>query len=264
MMPRKGLIILLLATAALLSGAASWQYWRIISRSGIEAKGCGKYPDKYECLHEGNNCKWRQDFPYSGDDHNNTYGRCLDNRIRGASPSPTPTPTPSPTPTPTPSPTPTPTPSPTPTPTPTPTPDHAQWVARKFNDLDKDGNWDNNEPATGRTWQFQYRYDDGEWRNYYTAGNTGWGEIMTVDLDTKVEVREVEAAGWTNTTGLTQVRLLNKEKIYYFDFGNFRNPEVAEASPPSVAPTAGVGFNYQLWLAVAVLGIGLQLAAMLL
>lgn len=107
-------------------------------------------------------------------------------------------------------------------------------MIRKFKDNDRDGSWDSNEPSTGYDWQFQYRYNDGNWQDYTAWGNSGWGGIVTVGQGTKVEVKELERDGWTNTTGLTLIKILEETKVYYFDFGNFPNPGVVEASPPPV------------------------------
>ena len=137
-------------------------------------------------------------------------------------------------------------------------------MVRKFKDNDKDGYWDLTETPTGRDWEFQYRLNDGVWQNYKAWGNTGWGGFVTVGLDTKVEVKEIEQFGWSNTTGLTLIKILEENKVYYFDFGNFQNPEIVDASPPAQVPAAGIGFNIQPWLLAAGLGAFLQILALLL
>ncbi len=148
-------------------------------------------------------------------------------------------------------------------PTPTPEPGKASFVIRKFKDDDKDGNWDNNETAPGRNWQFEYRLNSDPWQDYVTDGNTGWGGTVTVGLDTKVEVKETEVSGWVNTTGTVEIKILNEEKVYYFDFGNYPEPEVVEASPPLAVPAAGGGLPWTA-IMVGVLGLIFQLAAVLL
>jgi hypothetical protein len=79
-----------------------------------------------------------------------------------------------------------------------------------------------------------------------------------------VEVREIEVDGWTNTTGLTLIKILDEEKTYYFDFGNFQPPTVVTVSPPPVVPQAGVGVNWLPWFSLAALGVALQLLALML
>jgi uncharacterized repeat protein (TIGR01451 family) len=180
------------------------------------------------------------------------------------SPSPSPSVSPSPSPSPSVSPSPSPSPSVSPSPSPSPVPGKAQFSIRKFKDDDKDGTWDGNEGATGREWQFQYRLNDGDWRDYTTPSGTGWGDTISVDKDTKVEVKEITQDGWTNTTGLTMIKVLNEEKVYYFDFGNFQVPTVVAASTPPVVPQAGSGSSWLPWLSVAAVGVLLQLAALIL
>ena len=173
-------------------------------------------------------------------------------RVTGPNPSPSPSPSPSVSP------------SPSPSPIPSPSPDTAGFVVRKFKDNDKDGEWDSNETSTGHDWQFQYRFNDGGWSDYTAWGGSGWGGIVSVGIGTKVEVKEIEQDGWTNTTGLILIKILEENKVYYFDFGNFANPNVVEASPPAVVPEAGSGFQIQPWLIVAGIGAVLQIAALLL
>jgi hypothetical protein len=140
----------------------------------------------------------------------------------------------------------------------------AGFIIRKFNDADRDGYWDGNETSTGRDWYFDYRLNDGAWQEYKAWGDTGWGGVVSVDKNTKVEVREREVAGWTNSTGLTAIRILDEAKVYYFDFGNFQPPQVVEATPPAIVPQAGSGSQLVPWLVVAGLGLSLQLLALLL
>ena len=251
--------ILILLFAAFLVGAV-WQYGQIIEQREIEAgSGCNKEPDKGECeAIEG--CKWIP-TPKKG----KVAGRCEeDGQKPRRKPSPSPKPSSSPSVSPSPSPSVSPSPSSTPSPFPSPSPDTASFVVRKFKDNNKDGSWDSNETATGYDWQFQYRFNDGEWSDYTAWGSSGWGGIVSVGIGTKVEVKEIERDGWTNTTGLTLIKILEENKVYYFDFGNFLNPDVVEASPPAVVPEAGIGFRLQLWLIVAGIGAVLQIAALLL
>ena len=180
------------------------------------------------------------------------------------SPSPQVSPMPSPSPSPSPSVSPSPSPLVSPSPVPSPEPGTASFVIRKFKDNDKDGSWDSNETSTGYDWSFRYRFNDGEWQDYTAWGHSGWGGIVSVGQGTKVEVKEIERDGWTNTTGLTLIKILEENQVYYFDFGNFINPGVVEALPPAQAPEAGRGFAFQPWLLVAGLGALLQLAALLL
>jgi len=66
-----------------------------------------------------------------------------------------------------------------------------------------------------------------------------------------------------NTTSVNQIKILDEAKTYYFDFGNFTTPGVVEVSPPPQVPAAGQTSYWWLWLVSAGLGIGLQLAALL-
>ncbi len=177
------------------------------------------------------------------------------------SPSPSPSMTPSPTPTPAMSPSPSPSPTMSPSPTPSPVAGQAQFAIRKFNDLNRNGIWDGNEGSTGIDWHFQYRLNDGDWHDYTVPAATGWGDTITVDLNTKVEVKELTQSGWTNTTGLTMIQILSEQKVYYFDFGNFQIPAVVSAAPPSAVPAAGTGGGYLPWFGLAAVGVILQLAA---
>lgn len=178
----------------------------------------------------------------------------------GASPSPTPSPSVSPSPSPSVSPSP----SPSPTPTPTPHPDHAVLVIRKFKDDDRDGSWDANEGRTGIEWKFQYRINSDPWQDYMVPADRDYGGNVDISLGTKVEVREIEQGGWTNSTGLTKIEILHDARTYYFDFGNFQSPGVTVTPPPSSAPQAGTGSHF-LPLAVLIgLGLALQLTAFLL
>lgn len=151
--------------------------------------------------------------------------------------------------------------SPTPSPLPSPATDHAVMIIRKFNDADRDGAWDNNESSTGKTWQFQYRINSDPWQSYTANAATGWGGTVDISLGTKVEVQEIEQSGWTNTTGLTKIMILNEAKPYYFDFGNFQSPAVLGVTAPTVAPTAGIGTNWLPWLTIAGVGLTLQILA---
>jgi len=137
-------------------------------------------------------------------------------------------------------------------------------VIRKFNDTDKDGSWDGSEGSTGREWKFQYRISSDPWQDYTTSADSGWGGTVDISLGTKVEVREIEQGGWTNTTGLTLIKILNEEKTYYFDFGNFTTPSVVEVSPPPIVPQAGAGSNWLPWIGIAAIGVALQILALLL
>jgi hypothetical protein len=178
--------------------------------------------------------------------------------------SPSPSSSPSPSPNPSLSPSPSPSPSPLPSPTPTPQPGHAVLVIRKFRDDDRDGNWDTNEGRTGREWKFQYRISSDPWQDYTVPGDRDYGNGVDISLGTKVEVREIEQSGWTNTSGLTKIEILYDARTYYFDFGNFEQPGVTVTTAPSVAPQAGSGSNYWQWLALAGIGLALQLTALLL
>ena len=235
---------------------------------------CVDTPRLEECVSWGGSCSgghWKVIKYFSSVEEMNKDKHCKSKPTPRPTPTPIPTPTPTPIPTPTPTPTPIPTPTPTPRPTPTPTPrptptpepGKASFVVRKFKDDDKDGNWDNNETATGRNWQFEYRLNTDPWQDYVTDGNTGWGGTVTVGLDTKVEVKEIEVGGWVNTTGTVEIKILDEEKVYYFDFGNYPEPEVVEASPPPVVPAAGGGLPWTAVM-VGVLGLIFQLAAVLL
>ena len=136
-------------------------------------------------------------------------------------------------------------------------------MIRKFKDDDKDGLWDSNEGSTGQSWQFQYRYNDGSWRDYWTNASSGWGDWLVVDDDTKVEVKEIEKSGWINTTGTVKIEVLDEGNSYYFDFGNYPEPGTVIVSPPPVAPEAGIGMA--IWpVIVGVLGIALQIVAVIL
>jgi hypothetical protein len=137
-------------------------------------------------------------------------------------------------------------------------------VVRKFKDDDKDGIWDSNEGATGRTWQFEYRLNDGPWIGYQTDATHGWGSYVYVNQDTKVEIKEIEASGWVNTTGLAEIRVLNENKTYYFDFGNYPQPEVVISSPPPTVPQTGTASSLTWSMLVLGAGIVLQLLALLL
>lgn len=245
---KKFLIILVMLIAA------SWQYGQVVKQREVEAgSGCNKEPDKGECeAIEG--CKWIP-TPKKGIDK----GRCEEDGQK-----PRRRPSPSPKPSPSISPSPSPSISPSPSPVPSPLPGTANFAIRKFNDADKDGSWDGNEGSTDREWQFQYRLNDGDWHDYITPAGSGWGNTITVDKDTKIEINEIEQSGWTNTTGLTLIKILEENKVYYFDFGNFRNPDLVEASPPAVVPEAGRGFYLQPWLIIAGIGVALQIAALLL
>ena len=136
-------------------------------------------------------------------------------------------------------------------------------MIRKFKDDDKDGIWDSGEGSTGYSWQFSYKLNDGDWHDYWTDASSGWGGWLTVDDDTKVEVREIEKDGWINTTGVTKIEYLEEGNSYYFDFGNYPKPGTVVVSPPPVAPEAGSGFN--LWpIVIGVAGVALQILAVLL
>lgn len=160
--------------------------------------------------------------------------------------------------------TPSPEPSPTPSPLPSPEPGQAAFVIRKFNDTDKDGTWDANETSTGLDWYFDYRLNDGDWQEYRAAADSGWGGVISVEKNTKVEAKERTVDGWTNSTGLTQIRILENEQVYYFDFGNFQPPQAEAVEPPAEAPRAGAGSRWWPWLVLGGLGIGLQLLAIIL
>ena len=86
---------------------------------------------------------------------------------------------------------------------------------------------------------------------------------MSVSKGTKVEIKEIAVNGWVNTTSVTQIKILDEAKTYYFDFGNYPTPEVVTASPPVQVPSAGQTSHWWLWAAAAGLGIGLQLLAFL-
>jgi len=86
---------------------------------------------------------------------------------------------------------------------------------------------------------------------------------VSVSKDTKVEIKEIAVNGWVNTTSVTQIKILDEAKTYYFDFGNFTTPSVVEVSPPPQVPTAGQTSHWWLWVVSAGLGIGLQLLAFL-
>lgn len=244
---KKFLIILVMLIAA------SWQYGQVVKQREVEAEEgkCNAEPrteeGKQECLSK-DECYWSE-----------SLRKCM-----YKSEKPRRKPSPSPKPSPSVSPSPSPSPSASPSPVPSPLPGTANFAIRKFNDADKDGSWDGNEGSTGREWQFQYRLNDGDWHDYLTPAGSGWGSTITVDKDTKIEINEIEQSGWTNTTGLTLIKILEENKVYYFDFGNFRNPDLVEALPPAVVPEAGIGFRIQPWLIIAGIGAALQIAALLL
>ncbi|MFH1280189.1 MAG: hypothetical protein ABII08_01080, partial [Candidatus Beckwithbacteria bacterium] len=158
---------------------------------------------------------------------------------------------------------PSPSPSPSVSPSPSPEPDKALFVIRKYKDDDKDGVWDSNEGSTGQAWQFQYKLNDGNWQDYWTNDSSGWGGWITVNDDTKVEVKEIEKSDWVNTTGLVKIEYLDEGRSYYFDFGNYPKPGVVVTVPPVQAPEAGGGFAF--WpVAVVIFGVALQILAVLL
>jgi hypothetical protein len=198
------------------------------------------------------------------------YSGCFPEEEEGGenpTPSSTPSPSVSPSPSPSPSPSVSPSPSPSPSvsPSPSPSPEgHAVLVIRKFKDDDRDGNWDSNEGRTGREWQFQYRISADPWQDYAVPSDRDYGNGVDISLGTKVEVREIEQGGWTNTTGLTKIEILNDARTYYFDFGNFEQPGVTVTPPPSIVPQAGSGTNWLPLISLAAVGVIFQLAALLL
>jgi len=75
-------------------------------------------------------------------------------------------------------------------------------------------------------------------------------------------VKEISVNGWVNTTSVSQIKILDEAKTYYFDFGNYPEPAVEQVSPPAQAPTAGAGSHWWLWAVSAVVGLGLQALAL--
>ncbi len=170
----------------------------------------------------------------------------------------------SPSPSPSPSVSPSPSPSPSVTPSPSVQPDHATLVIRKFKDDDHDGFWDTNEGKTGIEWKFQFRISSDPWQDYTVPADRDFGGNVDISLGTKVEVREIEQAGWTNSTGLSKIEILSDPRTYFFDFGNFQAPGVTVTTAPSVAPQAGSTSHFWPLVVLAGVGLALQLTAFLL
>lgn len=137
-------------------------------------------------------------------------------------------------------------PSPSPSVSPQPSPslsainnDQAQFVIRKFNDLNRNGVKDEQEGGVKKEWLFKVSQNADPPYDYTVDADSGEGRTITVGRGTKITVEEVVQPGWVVTTEPVQVKNLNEPRLYRFDFGNSSGVAgaVGPSQPDTGAPT---------------------------
>jgi len=145
--------------------------------------------------------------------------------------------------------------------------DEARFVIRAFEDEDEDRNWDEAEGSVGENIEFEYRVNGTDWKEYEVDSDSGWGKVVNVGIDSKVEVKGENIGGFTMTVDSPKVKILDDNDTYYFDFGYVSessgvgsnggsgNNGSSSNDFPATQPDTGTA----TWLTLGVVGLGLGL-----
>jgi len=140
--------------------------------------------------------------------------------------------------------------------------DEARFVIRAFEDEDEDRKWDEDEASVGEEITFEYRVNDGDWKEYATDTDSGWGDVIKAGLGSKIEIKAENLDNFTMTGDSPQVKILDNDDTYYFDFGYVNKSSVGSNNDDNgssdfraTQPDTGTA----TWLTLGVLGLGLGL-----